>query len=443
MAVSCKKFLDASPDKQLTTPGTVQDLRAILDFNNLMNVDYSCYGAIASDDYYVPDASLATLRDVVAKNNYSWGLITESSDEDADWLLNYKRIFGVNVVLDNIDKVSLNGSTGVDVNTIKGEALFYRAFTIFTLAQVYALPYNPADEEEKPGIPLRLTSDINEKMSRPSLFVTYQQITDDLLDAIGLLPINSYNLLRPSKAAAFGALANVYLVMQQFDEAGKYADSCMRLRDELIDFNDLLPSANAPIELLNKEVLWQADLAYNTILATSRSKVDSLLYKSYGDTDLRKGIYFKVSGTSPPTYKGHYNGQWKGSSVHFSGIAVDEMYLIKAECEARLGRTSDALTTLNNLMIRRYDKTSFIPFDASSPEAALQVILQERRKELCFRGALRWMDIRRLNQFESSRIILNRKIEGQQFTLQPDDYHYAFLIPQHVIDNSAVKQNRR
>jgi starch-binding outer membrane protein, SusD/RagB family len=438
----CKKYLDASPDKQLTTPKTIQDLRAILDYNSSLNSNYSPYGAIASDDYYVTDNVYDALTDVVAKNNYAWGLIAETADKYLDWQYNYQRLFYVNVVLDYFDKVVKAGATDADINSIKGEALFYRAFTMFTMSQVYAMPYNPSSASSTPGIPYKLTADINEPVTRPSLQQNYQQMVQDLEEALPLLKPSAQPLLRPDRPAACLALANVYLVMQQFDKAGSYADSCLTYQNQLINYNDISLSSSNPFELFNKEVIWQADLATNSILATSRSRIDAVFYGSFQDNDLRKQVFFAQSGSSPATFKGYYNGQSKGTSVYFSGLAVDEAYLVKAECEARAGKPDAAMVTLNALLVNRFD-SSFVPISVSNTEQALDTILDHRRKELCFRGAIRWMDIRRLNQFENSKITLTRKINGQEYTLAPGDPHFAFLIPQNSIDNSHIKQNER
>ena len=199
---SCKKYLDASPDKQLTTPKTIQDLRAILDYNSSMNSNYSPYGAIACDDYYVTDDVYDALTDLVAKDNYAWGLIAETADQYLDWQYNYQRLFYVNVVLDYFDKVARGSATEADANSIKGEALFYRAFTMFTMSQVYAMPYNPSSAASTAGIPYKLTADINEPITRPSLQQNYQQMVKDLQEAIPLLQPSGQTLLRPNKPAA-------------------------------------------------------------------------------------------------------------------------------------------------------------------------------------------------------------------------------------------------
>lgn len=436
----CKKYLDATPDKQLTTPKTIQDLRAILDYNSTLNNNYTSYGAIASDDYYVTDNVYDALTDVVAKNNYAWGLISETADKYLDWQYNYQRLFYVNVVLDYFDKVAKKGSTEADINTVKGEALFYRAFTMLTMSQVYAMPYNPLSASSTQGIPYKVTADINELVTRPSLQQNYQQMVKDLQEAIPLLKPSAQSLLRPDRPAACLALANVYLIMQQFDKAGGYADSCLIYQNQLINYNDIPLTSSKPFELFNKEVIWQADLANSTILSSSRAITDTLLYRSFENNDLRKSAYFSGGVSSSAIFKGYYNGKWSG--VYFAGLAVDEAYLVKAECEARNGKQDAAMATLNMLLVNRYDST-FVPFQASDQQQAINVILQQRKKELCFRGDRRWMDIRRLNQFDNSKITLTRRIHGQEYSLLPGDPHFAFLIPQNTIDNSHLFQNPR
>lgn len=442
LMTSCKKYLDSSPDKKLTTPDVIQDLRALMDFNGLMNEDYSAYGAIASDDYFVTDEAYNSFSSSSYSEYYIWGLNVDPIDEHSDWLKSYQRIFYANVVLDNVDKVALNGASQPDLDAIKGEALFYRGYNHFLISQIYALPYNPATASSTPGVPLRLTSDVNVESTRPNLKNEFNSIIEDLKAAAPLLPDYSPGKLRPSRPATYAALANVYLIMQKYAEAEKMADAALAIDDSLLDYNVIQAEQQAPIPVLNKEVLWQADLAYKTILATSNAKVDIDFFQSYQQNDLRKYLYFDTSEI-PVIFKGHYNGQYSGTAVYFGGLAVDELYLIKAESAARLGKLNESAIALNKLAINRFNKADFVPFDFTDRNKAINAILDMRRKELCFRGLYRWMDVRRLSQIPGEEITLHRTLMGKTYTLKPGDLHYAFLIPQDVIDNSKIEQNKR
>jgi hypothetical protein len=83
----------------------------------------------------------------------------------------------------------------------------------------------------------------------------------------------------------------------------------------------------------------------------------------------------------------------------------------------------------------------FVPFTANNTSEALNLVLQERRKETPFRG-LRWIDLRRLNN-EGANITLTRKVKGQVYTLPPNDPRYVLPIPPDVINLTGIVQNER
>jgi hypothetical protein len=94
-------------------------------------------------------------------------------------------------------------------------------------------------------------------------------------------------------------------------------------------------------------------------------------------------------------------------------------------------------------MIKRWSNNgSWAPFTASNSTEALNLILEERRKELVFRG-LRWTDLRRLNK-QGYNITLKRVLDGKTHILSPGDDRWVFPIPPDVIDaNPGMRQNPR
>ena len=125
----------------------------------------------------------------------------------------------------------------------------------------------------------------------------------------------------------------------------------------------------------------------------------------------------------------------------FGGLATDEVYLIKAECLARKGQVSESISVLNQLLIKRWKTGTFIPLTAINAQDALSKILTERRKELVFRG-IRWTDLKRLNR-ENANISLTRTLNGQTFTLLPNELRYVFPIPDDELSQSNIQQNPR
>lgn len=434
---SCKKFLDEKADKKLIVPSTFIDLQALLDNYLLMNYQSNNLMEILADNYYVQDASYLPLHNYY-KQNYVWAKYDETIF--SAWPGPYERVNVANVVLDNLKQISYEQYDAKKANEIKGSALFYRAYYFYVVAQLFASPYDKKSASTDLGIPLRLDADFNILSKRSTIQETYDRIVADLKEAADLLPDVSTSKSRPSKSVVYAALARIYLVMQDFANAGSYADKSLSIKSQLLDFNDLDKNAPNPITQNNVEVIFDSFVEEGSLLLPSRCRIDSNLIRSYDQSDLRLKIFYRLNADGK-TYrlKGNYSGA--GSiGWYFSGYATNEMYLTRAECYARTGNTVAALDDLNKLMRNRWTAGKFAPFSASDPKQALRLILQERRKELVFTQT-RWSDLRRLNKEPEFATTLKRFIGGKEYLLEPNDKAYAVQIPKEVIEKTGMPQN--
>jgi hypothetical protein len=118
------------------------------------------------------------------------------------------------------------------------------------------------------------------------------------------------------------------------------------------------------------------------------------------------------------------------------------LYLIRAECYARAGNISSAMSDLNTLLKTRWVSGTYTDMTATTADEALGKVLIERRKELLMRGQ-RWTDLRRLNKDSRFAVTLQRVINGTTYTLPPNDLRYTLLIPYNVIQISGIQQNPR
>jgi starch-binding outer membrane protein, SusD/RagB family len=264
----------------------------------------------------------------------------------------------------------------------------------------------------------------------------------DLQNAVSYLPNTPLYKTRPSKPAAYAMLSRVYLTMQDYGKALVYADSCLKLYDSLLDYNTLKTNVTYPVPAFSREVIFEATIGDD--LYGNGYIVDSNLYKSYATNDLRRTLFFKLNQTGLLNYYGSYSGGGtasSGGSRSFGGIATDEVYLTRAECYARSGNIAAAMSDLNSLMSKRIKSGFFVPLTATTTSDALNLILQERRKETPFRG-LRWLDLRRLNS-EGANITLSRKVNGQVYTLIPNGPQYVLPIPPDVVNITGMVQNER
>src|SRR5690606_35303642 len=193
------------------------------------------------------------------------------------------------------------------------------------------------------------------------------------------------------------------------------------------------PTPNFPFSNMeNDEVIFSCLMTELTTspIAATRAKVDTNLYHSYDENDARKQIFFRpvVGGQR---FKGSYEGRY-----YFTGIATDEIILIKAECNARLGMLEEAENALNTLLINKYGKdedgnSTYIAKKGMIQPAMLSLIFQERRKQLLFRG-LRWTDLRRLNT-EGYDITIKRLLDDDEFSLAAQDARWVWPIPDYVL----------
>jgi tetratricopeptide (TPR) repeat protein len=430
---SCKKYLDEKPNRSYDIPGSLADLQALLDYYPTMNTKDPASAEISADNYFISDDDFDGLATESYRRMYTWQKDHVFDPQFNDWANAYKVVYVANLVLDQINNMPKTDAHAWD--NIKGQALVFRAKAFLQIADVWSPAYNSASAASDLGIPLRINSNSEEKTVRATTKETFDQIISDLKQAASLLPVKQVTALRPSKAAAYGFIARTYLQMGVYDQAGLYADSCLRLQNTLLDFNTLAPTARFPIAKLNSEVIFESSMPNGGPIASAVALIDSTLVPQYDSNDLRKKIFFKSLGGSFS-----FKGSYEGSSTLFSGLAVDEMYLTRAECEARTGNKDAAIGDLNTLLQARYDGT-FSGRTASDASDALNQILTERRKELLMRG-LRWPDLKRLNK-DGANISINRLVHGTEYTLPPNDPRYSLPIPEDVIALTGIQQNPR
>jgi tetratricopeptide (TPR) repeat protein len=435
--VSCKKYLDKKSNNSLVVPTKLEDLQGLLDDATLMNeLVTPSFSEASADDYFMLQATYDT-RSTREQKVYTW--MTADYTFQNDWSTGYSPVYNSNYCLEMIEKISITGENELIWKNVKGSALFFRAYNFLNLAWTYGNSYDESSSESDLGIALRLGSDFNVKSSRSSLKATYDRIIQDAKDALLYLPNTSAHSYRPSKAAAYGLLARTFLSMRLYENALKYSDSCLQLKNQLIDYNGdaefLGVSASFPFSKFNKETIFYSEM--NQLIGTLSIfslKVDTVLFSGYNSNDLRKSAYF-----TPSSGYQRFKGSYTQSARYFSGIATDEMYLIRAECFARIGNKDASLSDLNTLLGKRWKSGFFVPVTAINPQDALNKVLIERRKELYLRG-LRWMDIKRLNK-EGASIILKRVVSGQTILLQPNSNYYALPLPTDIINISGMPQN--
>jgi starch-binding outer membrane protein, SusD/RagB family len=320
------------------------------------------------------------------------------------WEAAYDAINRANNVLS-----SLPGVEGMDPDEaaqFRGEALFIRALSYHNLVRWFG------------GVPLVLQpnweigDDENTNRPRSTQAQVYAQIEADLEEAEGLLPSFSAGYLATSGAAT-ALLARVYL------DEGKYAQA----RDAataVIDGGDyelIQPYGNVFAVENSSEVIFSVqytvtdfnELAFwffPSVLGGRRGFAPTAdLAGAFGDDDTERfdrtiGFYQTSTGATR-----RYGNKYFRISTGEDNIIVlrlAEMYLIRAEANARLGAPAAIVLADVNVVRERAEVAPLTAADVDYDESGtvtqdelLQAVLDERRLEFALEGH-RFFDLRRI-----------------------------------------------
>lgn len=426
---SCgKEFLDYKRDSNQVIPSKISDYQALLDNSFVMNSTASFeLSIIGSDEYVLSDKAWEAISPEYyshVKNGYIWADNVYEGKDVADWNWGYQRILYANMALD-VEKIKPNDHDLAEWNNVRGQALFHRAFTFYQLAQTFCGAYDAPTVETSEGLPLRTNYDVSVGYGRGTLKEVYELILKDLNKSIDLLPDMQVNNYRPSKTAVYALLARVYRDMELWDEAFQCSEKVLSVRNGLLDYNDFRNNTAYTFEGLNKglnnrEIIFYCHTGSGYII-TNGMLHDRWLKDVFTEkNDLRKELYFKEDNR----YFGSY-----ASINYFTGLAVDEILLIRAECNVRKGDFSNALNDLNHLRRHRFLKGSYEDIKDAVKEALLVLIDLERKRELYMRG-IRWSDLRHQNLREGEGITLERHLNGRIYLLEPHDPAWVWPLPE-------------
>ncbi|TWV96838.1 RagB/SusD family nutrient uptake outer membrane protein [Chitinophaga pinensis] len=172
---ACTKKLDLKPDESRLIPETLEDLQALLDNTDANNNNIPAYTEAGADNYYITDVRFNSLSTNGQRNAYIWGNeIFTATDLTLDWG-GYTRINYSNLVLETLTGINTTPGTKA-YNNVKGSALFLRALSFYTMAELFTKPYDSSGASSDPGLPLRTTADAQQVFPRASLRATYEMI---------------------------------------------------------------------------------------------------------------------------------------------------------------------------------------------------------------------------------------------------------------------------
>ena len=167
--------------------------------------------------------------------------------------------------------------------------------------------------------------------------------------------------------------------------------------------------------------------SYTLTAIDANQEIYSITYKGKtyrGVIDL----YIKLNRAYPMFYITKCSREGENSHLHSPVISrLGEVYLNRAEAEAKLGNYSAALTDLNIIRTRSIPGAAYASLDATN---ASERIDKERQLELAFQAE------RSYDVFRNGGSLVRRYpgAHHQREDIAPTDYRVVYFIPQNAID---------
>lgn len=416
----CKKFLQVnSPITSITSESV------FINDNTAISVLTHIYAVIGTrvNQPISPDAgfnSISLVTDLSADNLTLFNLDNEKMRNYYEnnlqsintaagtilWERGYEYIYRVNAAIEG-----LNASTTLTPRIkqqLIGEAKFFRAFYYFYLVNLYG------------DIPLTTTSDyvFNSALPRSPVNTVYQQIITDLNEARGLLDERylavdmktpTVERIRVNKAAATAMLARAYLF------TGDYANAEL-MATEVINnpLYEIIKDDLGKVFLKNsRETIWSLQPTYanqNTwqprffLLPSTGPNATFPVYLSddliskFSATDRRLSSWIGTATVGATRY--NYPAKYKaGPAVtalteYEMVLRLAEQYFIRAEARAQQDKLTGTNSALSDLNVIR-ERAGLLASSETAKPRILDLIGEERRRELFTEWGDRWLDLKR------------------------------------------------
>lgn len=440
-----------SGEKQETVEQNPDRLEASV---TAITTSFSTFGTVRGDNVHSDIGYPAIMLllesrgiDMVAENiGYNWfGYALTYDDIDYTygdnrmiWQTLYNQIYSANNVAKTVDPETENAQ----LQGYLAQALAIRAFDYFTLAQCYQKTYAQVDPNTALGVPLITEANQDDAATngcpRATLKETYDQILNDINKAIELFDKSGYK--RTDKRyvdiyTAHAIRARVNLVMQNYSAALEDANFVINnssaqplsiAEASRPGFNDI-DAANwlwgIKVNETDRVVTTgicnfpshMGSLNYGYATVGSWKMVNKKLFNEINASDARKGWFLDGDGNSDnlnavereylaangaPAYTqvkfAPYQGN-VGTSTNASDIPlirIEEIYMIKAECEAQTAPETGAATLQS--FVRQYRDPEYT-LNASTKEGVVNAVLEQRRVEFYGEG-ITWFDLIRLHK---------------------------------------------
>jgi len=374
----------------------------IVDQNNMYLRQFYHLSDFASDDIVCGQVTTDPLF-----YSFSLGHSPSQGNTRYFWYVSYKIISGVNTVIDAVEK---SADQDAAKQQLLGECYFLRAFCHFNLVRLFGKPYSV--DPGAPGIILRTSLNDESQKARSTVGEVYASVIADAEKAASLMT-QSRGVQYASKEAAWALLSRVNLYKEDNQKAIDYANQVINSGRFSLATKTTYPGLFANAASSSETIFCVAFTAaddygkFGSIASMIYSDGNSGWGEEYASSSLRN-----VMSKHPEDVRWSYivpskdasgnvqkkNGieiyyiskfSFQGGSPNLSSpimFRLAEMYLNKAEAEAKLNQTAAALTDLDEIRKNRGLEASLYNGALPSGYTTLDAVLEEKRIEMAFEG---------------------------------------------------------
>ncbi|AWK04703.1 starch-binding protein [Flavobacterium crocinum] len=446
---SCDDYLNDVP-KGSKSPTTLADYEAFLrdEYTN-HRVDITGASQLLNDQY-VTLASLASNR--LYNALYMWDenadRISMKVSDETMYYSSYAGISTFNLIIENA--LNTTKATEAEQRVVWAEAKVLRAMNYFNLVNFYADTYVASTAATKLSVPLITSANINAPSKQVTIQELYDFILNDVKEALPYLLKVSQTPLHPNLGAGYAFYSRVYLQMNNYTEALKYADLALAENNKLYDWIGYYNTNKTIIDLPNSYTTTTSPMGYTYVenytyrhgtynSLTTENSIPVERAQRFEAGDAKFISRWKLYTVGAETY---YRRTLSGA-FNFGGITTVEVYLIKAECLARAGQISEALAVLNTVRKTRILPASYQDISTTDKTVALNAIFRTKNNELT-NTLIPFADARRLNAEGVYKVSFTKTANGNTYTLKSDSHLWTMPFPQGAVQNpgnGTITQN--
>ena len=430
-STSCNKFLDVKPKGKLI-PQEIADYNHLLDNEDIVKYIFldnntGCMLGYMTDNMNMSEGTGKVIYIGNSSPNLDryYGYIFRAPYKNPNTLDyfwewgTYRSMKYFNNVIDGINGIR-NSDNAAEADAVLAQAYTNRAWAYFHTVMIYGPVYKPGGNNNAKVLPYVTSSNITDPV--PDLSTQEEVMTKVLADlhkALPVAPASTNFPSRPNKTATQAMLAYYHLFTGKYDSVAYYANlawtaaTAQGVDKVLYDYNALSfadpvnPSKSAIKSPDNK--IYTAG-SRETLLFRASDQTGGQMYPSdefIALFDPAKDLRYKYFFQLAPGFKGTYLGvtyddgnrlQYYRGTGRFTmtgGFTYPELLLMRAEGYARTNKLAEAMADLNTL--RQYRFVSGTPplTMPASQDAVIQLVLDERRRELPLGHIKRFMDLKR------------------------------------------------